>query len=332
MNQVLNVTKDEFDAAVRAKVEEALSDKEEIEARRVAEEALAEAKATFEQLKTSLEAKDAKIAEYEDILSNLETSPSAAEVAANEKIVALEKEVEQLKRRSEVAEAALETIAREETAANRMAELEEAGVALEDEAAEAQYSKVRSMSDSEFGSYKDELVTLVALKSKATASAEEETQEMETAKLSAEEISLIAQSLGCKPEESDCIALVEEVAAKMSEVSKSRKKKMMKKKMKDTDDDEDDEDDDDDDDKEMAKKKSKKKMPPEFLKNMKNGDDDKDDDKEKANKESASEKKLSLGESLSKALNQEVKVRSSLKEELAQAWDERLKSRKDEKK
>jgi len=300
MNQVLTFNKDEFDAAVRAKVEEALSDKEANEAQRVATEALAEAKATFEQLKASLEAKDAKLAEYEEMFAGLETSPSAAEVAANEKIVALELEVEKLYRRSEVAEAALETIAREETAATRMSELEEVGIALDDEAAETQYSKVRGMSDEEFASYISELS---ALKSKyATTSAEEETEEVETAELSAEEISLIAQSLGCKPEESDCIALVQEVAVKMAEISKSKSKKG--------------------------------KFPFFFMKkDEKKGGKEADCEKSsEETKEVASERKLSLGEAISKATDQEIRVSKGLKEQLSQAWEERIESKRSEKK
>ena len=67
MNQILkSMTEEEFDAAVQARVEAALSSREDATARAEAEEALNEAKETFEALKASLEAKDTKIAEYEE--------------------------------------------------------------------------------------------------------------------------------------------------------------------------------------------------------------------------------------------------------------------------
>ena len=213
---------EEFVAAVQVEVEKVLSSREEAQARTEAENALQEAKVTFETLKATIEAKDAKLAEYEEALANLDTSePTIAEVAANEKIVALEAEVEQWKNEAMVAQAALDTLAREETAAGRMAELSESGVALDEEAAEAQYAKIREMSDEEFASYKSELV---ALKSKYASTSEEEGEEtIEVSELSAQEIKEIAQSLGCDPADSNCISLVNQVAQKVSEVSQNRK-------------------------------------------------------------------------------------------------------------
>jgi len=163
---------EEFNTAVQAEVERVLSSREEAQAREEAESALKEAKETFETLRASLEAKDAKIKEYEEALATLDGSdPTDGEVAANERIVELEKELEEWKQRAEVAQAALDTLAREETAASRMAELAESGVSLDDEAAEAQYAKVRDMSDEAFASYMSELV---ALKSKYASPSEED--------------------------------------------------------------------------------------------------------------------------------------------------------------
>jgi hypothetical protein len=210
----------EFDAAVLAQVEEALSSRDEEKARLEAEEALREAKETFETLRASLEAKDVKIREYEEALANLDsTDPSVAEISANERIVVLESQVEELAHRTNVAEAALDTIAREETAAGRMSELHESGVALDEDAAEIQYAKVREMSDTEFASYRSELVALKSMYA-STSDEEGETTEVELAEA---EVATIAESLGCDPSDAKCIALVREVAEKVAEVSTRRR-------------------------------------------------------------------------------------------------------------
>jgi len=296
-----NMTEDQFNALVQAKVEEQLSSREEAEARQEAEAALAEARETFEALKASIEAKDAKIREYEEALSNLDVDPTAAEVAANEKIVELETELAEAKRRAEVAEAALDTLAKEETAATRMDELEEAGVALEDEAAEAQYAKVRDMSDDEFESYRNELV---ALKSKYASTSEEAGEdEVETAELSADEIKMIAQSLGCDPQDSQCISLVQEVAQKMSEVSRNRRQR------KDAD----------------GAEASEEEKGNEDNENAADGQD---------NKETASAKSqpLSIGEAITRSLDQNFQANASLKDELSQLWEDHYAEKRGEKK
>ncbi len=277
------LNKDEFNAAVQAEVEKILSSREEATARTEAEAALTEAKETFETLKASLEAKDAKLKEYEEALANLDDSNATdAEVAANERIVELETELEKWKQTAEVAQAALDTLAREETAAGRMAELAEDGVSLDDEAAQAQYAKVRDMSDEDFASYKSELV---ALKSKYASSSEEDgDDEIKVAELSAEEVNLIAQSLGCDPADSKCISLVNEVAQKVAEVSNSRKSL-------------------EDATKEETSDKTE-------------GASDEGTPK----KETASVK-MSLGEAISKSMDQEIQANVSLKEEIAQEWE-----------
>lgn len=280
------VNKDEFNAAVQAEVERILSSREEAQARVEAEAALKEAKETFETLRASLEAKDAKIKEYEEALAALDDSETTdSEVAANERIVELEKELEEWKHRAEVAQAALDTLAREETAAGRMAELAEAGVSLDEEAAEAQYAKVRDMSDADFASYKSELV---ALKSKYASSSEEDgEEEIEVAELSAQEIKLIAQSLGCDPADSKCISLVNEVAQKVAEVSNSRRTAVNT----------------EEETKEDSEEASEEKT------------------EEKSQKETAS-RKMSLGEAITRSMDQEIRASASLKEEMTQAWEE----------
>lgn len=286
MNQFANMTPEDFNALVQAEVEKQLSSKEEAEARREAEQAVKEAREIFETLKASIEAKDAKIREYEEALANVDLDPTAVEIAANEKIVELETSVKEWEHRASIAEAALETLAREEVAAGRMAELEEAGVALEDEAAEAQYAKIRVMTDEDFTAYKSELS---ALKSKyASASDEAGEEDEEVAELSGEEISLIAQSLGCDPSDSKCISLVREVAEKMAEVSKGRKAGKMAKKMEKCDDE--------------PEVKTEEAVTEEPVKEV-------------------ASVKLSLGEAITRAMDQNIQAPAGLKEELAQAWE-----------
>ncbi len=282
-------TTEEFNKAVSAEVDKQLSSRDEAEARLEAEEALREAKGTFETLKASLEAKTAKIVEYEEVLANLDISePTTAEVAANEKIVELETGIEEWKHRAEVAEAALDTLAREETAASRMSELEEAGIALDEEAAEAQYAKVRDMSDEDFQSYKSELT---ALKNKYAPSSDEEgTEKIEVSELSSDEVNMIAQSLGCDPSDAKCISLVREVAQKVAEVSQARQQPAVEK----------------------TEEAEETKITDKTSENT-----------ETPNKETASEKKtLSLGEAITKSMDQEIQAPVALKEEIAQAWED----------
>ncbi len=275
--------KDTFAAAVQAEVEKILSSRDETQAHIEAEEALKEAKETFEILKAALEAKDAKLKEYEEALAALDNlEPTDADVATNEKIVALEKELEDWKQKAEVSQAALDTLAREETASGRMAELDEDGVSLDEEALEAQYAKVRDMSDEDFASYKSELV---ALKTKYASSSEEDGDEIGVEELSQTEISSIAQSLGCDPADAKCISLVNEVAQKVAEVSNSRKT-------------------------EATKEEDPKKS-----------EDASDDKTSEGPKKETASTKLSLGDAISRSMDQEIQASPSLKEEIAQAWE-----------
>ena len=288
MNQILkSMTEEEFDAAVQARVEAALSSREDAEARAEAEEALKEAKETFEALKASLEAKDAKVAEYEEALSNLDVStPTEAEVAANEKLVEIEAALEEANDRALVAQAALDTIAREETAASRMAELDEAGVTLDEESAEAQYSKTRDMSDEEFQSYKSELSALKAKFDVAGSEESEEDKVLDLANLDENEVKEIAERLGCDPKDSKCVELVQQVVAKVAEVSVARTAPSSE----DADASEEE--------KIETKETASKETPPQ--------------------KEVAS---LSPGEAIAKALDQELRPNLSMKAELTQAWE-----------
>ncbi len=290
-------TKEQFNATVQAEVERILSSREEAQARIEAEAALKEAKETFETLRASLEAKDAKLTEYEEALAALDNdseTPTNAEVAANERIVELETKLEEWKHSAEVAQAALDTLAREETAASRMAELAESGVSLDDEAAEAQYAKVREMSDEGFASYQSELV---ALKSKYASTSEEDGDEgIEVTELSAQEIAEISQSLGCDPADSKCISLVNEVAQKVAEVSNNRRTQATKEETTE----------------ETSEEASKETT-------------------EDPKKETASQK-MSLGEAISRSVNQEIQANPSLKEEMTQAWEDYYEAKRAERK
>lgn len=287
MTKVIEMTPEEFNTAVQAKVDDALSSKEEAHARQEAEDALTEAKATFEKLRAALEAKDAKIAEYEEALAKLDTNaPSEAEVAANERTVELEATIETLSRRSEVAEAALETLAREETAAGRMSDLEDAGVALDGDEAERQYAKVRGFDDESFEAYKSELV---ALKNKYASSSEEEGEDSEV-ELAEQEVAAIAESLGCDPKDEKCVSMVRDVANAMNQVTRDRRSPAAE---------------------EAAEEK------------VVEGTESSEEAAAEPNKETASTKKLSLGDAITMSMDQEIQAPPGLKAELAQAWEER---------
>jgi len=165
---------------------------------------------------------------------------------------------------------------------------------MDEEAAEAQYAKIREMSDEEFASYKSELV---ALKSKyAPASEEEGDEEIEIKELSAQEVKLIAQSLGCDPADAECNSLVNEVAQKVAEVSNNRRKP-------ETTEEEKIEED-----------------------NSEAASDDKTED---LKKETASKKeKLSLGEAITRSMDQEIRPSASLLEENTQAWEDYLEEKR----
>jgi bacterioferritin-associated ferredoxin len=287
MNQILkSMTQEELDAVVQTRVEAALSSREDAEARAAAEEALKEAKETFETLKASLEAKDAKIIEYEEALANLDVStPTEAEVAANEKIVELEAALEEANDRAAVAQAALDTIAREETAASRMAELDEAGVTLDEENAEAQYTKIRDMSDEEFQSYKSELIALRAKFDVADSEESEEDKVLDLADLDENEVKEIAERLGCDTADSKCVELVQQVVAKVAEVSAARTTSSSE------------EADASEGEKTETEETASEETP---------------------QKEVAS---LSTGEAIAKALDQELRPNLSMKAECAQAWE-----------
>jgi hypothetical protein len=171
---------------VEAVVAQIFSEKEEAEIRKQTEEALSEAANTIDELTTSLEASNVEIAEKAEELSE-----------ANEKVQNLETELEaaraeteEFKTKAEEAESALEEMKKDRATELRVKELEEAGVVSNKE---AQSSKVREMSDEDFASYKDELISIREAiiaelsKPKEESEAKEDAEEQKPAEEDAEE-------------------------------------------------------------------------------------------------------------------------------------------------
>jgi len=156
---------------VKSVVAQIFSEKEEAEKVRQTEDALQKSATTIEELTTALEASNEEVSELQEKLT-------ASEAKANELQTGLEAAQEELKlandKVSEI-EASLEEIKKDRAAEIRMSELEAAGVSRKDH--EAQSAKVREMSDEEFASYKEELVSVresVIAELEATKAKEEE--------------------------------------------------------------------------------------------------------------------------------------------------------------
>jgi len=146
--------REELKTQVQSLVADLFDEKEEAEIRRKTEAELERAASTISDLTTSLEEKNTEFSELEE------------KVTANEsRIQELESELEAAQKELETAneklgdtEQALEDMKKDRTAVDRMAEIEDAGVVSSDR--EAQTAKVREMSDEDFASYKDELVSI----------------------------------------------------------------------------------------------------------------------------------------------------------------------------
>jgi chromosome segregation ATPase len=116
-------------------------------------DALNKAAVTIDELTTSLEASntevmetDEKLSEAKNTIQNLETELEAAR-----------EKIEEVNTKAEESESALEEMKKDRATELRVAELKEAGVISDKK---AQSSKVREMSDEEFVSYKEELVSI----------------------------------------------------------------------------------------------------------------------------------------------------------------------------
>lgn len=139
---------------VKQLVDSMFGEKEEANIRKRTEEELEKAASTISDLTTELESKNS---EFEDMEEKIATSVA--------RVSGLESELEAARSETEVAlakvaelETMLEGMMKDRAAEKRMAELEDAGVARSDR--DAQITKIREMSNEDFASYRDELVSI----------------------------------------------------------------------------------------------------------------------------------------------------------------------------
>jgi chromosome segregation ATPase len=164
------------------------SEKEEADIRRMTEEALETSAKTITELTTSLEERNAELAEFEEKISESESKVSNLET----ELEAAQTEIETYKGKLSESEKALEELKKDRASEIRMAELVKAGVATSN--TKAQSAKVREMSDEDFAAYRDELLELRAaveteLKNNAEAEeAEEKVEEKEEEEAAEEEV------------------------------------------------------------------------------------------------------------------------------------------------
>ena len=138
---------------VEAVVAKIFSEKEEADIRKQTEEALSKSAATIEELTDTLEARNIEFEELETKLSETESKVTDSE----SDLEAARGEIEDLTQKLEESKNTLEEMKKDRAAELRMKELTEAGVVSD---TEAQSLKVREMSDEDFTSYKDELVSI----------------------------------------------------------------------------------------------------------------------------------------------------------------------------
>jgi hypothetical protein len=156
---------DQLTTNVEVIVDEIFKKKEEAEMKKETEAALNAAAATITELNASLEAKDtehkAEVESLQESIASLETQlneVAEAKKALEDEKADFDEEKEKLTKRAEAAEEELDNMKKDQMAADRMEALKTAGVASTD--SEAQRIKVREMTDEDFASYKDELVSV----------------------------------------------------------------------------------------------------------------------------------------------------------------------------
>lgn len=146
--------KKEIEVQVATVVETLFNEKEEAEIRKRTESELQKAASSITELTNALETKNSEVAEYETKLS--ETESRITELSSE--LEAAKKELETANTKLAETIATLENINKDRIAEQRMSELESAGVIRSDR--ESQTSKVREMTEEDFASYKDELVSI----------------------------------------------------------------------------------------------------------------------------------------------------------------------------
>lgn len=146
--------KKDLELQVAAVVAELFNEKEEAELRRKTEDELNKSAASILDLTSALEQKNVEVAEFE---SKISEKDSTIQQLTSE-LEAAKIEIADISVKLTESEKALDNMAKERAAEKRMIELEGAGVARSDR--ESQMAKVKEMSDEEFASYKDELVSI----------------------------------------------------------------------------------------------------------------------------------------------------------------------------
>lgn len=145
---------DKFKKDVEVLIKAIFSEKEEAAMKQKTEEALQTSASTIDELTTALEEKSADLLVKEETVATLnktvEELKSGLEAAKLETSTVAEKLAG--------VEAELEKMCKDKATEVRMAELETAGIVRKDK--ESQAAKVREMSDEEFASYRDELVSI----------------------------------------------------------------------------------------------------------------------------------------------------------------------------
>jgi hypothetical protein len=146
--------KNELKTQVAALVDDLFNEKEEAEIRKQTQAELEKAASTISDLTSALEDKNSEFAEMEDKLNTsdarkkeLESELEAAKVELEKANTKLEETVKEF-----------EGMKKDRAAELRMTELEDAGVARSEK--ENQMAKIREMSNEDFASYKDELVSI----------------------------------------------------------------------------------------------------------------------------------------------------------------------------
>lgn len=159
---------DKLHEDVRQIVDEIFKKNEEAQMRKETQEALEKSANTITELTDSLEAKDSELAGHREQITKLEETVAGLENTIEEmkkaqedleaEKASFESEKEELNKKVEEATEALESMKKDQIAAVRMGELEEAKVASQKK--ETQLLKIREMTDDEFAAYKEELVSI----------------------------------------------------------------------------------------------------------------------------------------------------------------------------
>lgn len=146
--------KDELKKDIENMVADIWSEKEEADVRKKTEEALQKSADVITELTDSLEDKNSEVDEITEKLTASDTKIKELET----ELEAAGKELEKSKEDLIISEKGVDSMKKDKAADIRMVELVEVGVVHSD--IETQTLKVRDMSDEDFASYRDELVSL----------------------------------------------------------------------------------------------------------------------------------------------------------------------------